>query len=122
MAYELAARGWPRPRPGHKTREMERQQDYVLRSVEERGVRLVRLWFTDVLGQLKSFAISPAELENALEEGMHFDGSAIDGFSRVQESDVLAIPDPNTFAMLPWGTENENSARMFCDIAELDGS
>ena len=81
---------------------MERQQDYVLRSVEERGVRLIRLWFTDVLGQLKSFAISPAELENALEEGMTFDGSSIDGFSRVQESDVLAMPDPNTFELLPW--------------------
>ena len=81
---------------------MERQQDYVLRSVEERGVRLIRLWFTDVLGQLKSFAISPAELENALEEGMTFDGSSIDGFSRVQESDVLAMPDPNSFELLPW--------------------
>ena len=80
----------------------ERQQDYVLRTVEERGVRLIRLWFTDVLGQLKSFAISPAELENAFEEGMQFDGSAIDGFSRVQESDVLAKPDPNTFELLPW--------------------
>ena len=82
---------------------MERHQDYVLRTVEERGVRLVRLWFTDVLGQLKSFAISPAELENALEEGMSFDGSSIDGFSRIQESDVLAVPDPNTFELLPWG-------------------
>ena len=81
---------------------MERQRDYVLRSVEERGVRLVRLWFTDVLGQLKCFAISPAELENALEEGMTFDGSAIDGFSRVQESDVLARPDANSFELLPW--------------------
>ena len=81
---------------------MEHQQDYVLRTVEERGVRLVRLWFTDVLGQLKSVAISPAELENAFEEGMHFDGSAIDGFSRVQESDVLAMPDPNSFELLPW--------------------
>ncbi|MSY07720.1 MAG: glutamine synthetase, partial [Actinobacteria bacterium] len=78
------------------------QRDYVLRTVEERGVRLIRLWFTDVLGGLKSFAISPAELENALEDGMTFDGSSIDGFSRVQESDVLAIPDPNTFVMLPW--------------------
>ena len=86
-----------------KTRAMERQQDYVLRSVEERGVRLIRLWFTDVLGQLKSFAISPAELENALEEGMTFDGSSIDGFSRVQESDVLARPDPNSFELLPVG-------------------
>ena len=76
---------------------LNQQRDYVLRTVEERGVRLIRLWFTDVLGNLKSFAISPAELENALEDGMTFDGSSIDGFSRVQESDVLALPDANTF-------------------------
>ncbi|MCU0311380.1 MAG: glutamine synthetase family protein [Acidimicrobiales bacterium] len=101
---------------------MERQQDYVLRTVEERGVRLIRLWFTDVLGQLKSVAISPAELENAFEEGMHFDGSAIDGFSRVQESDVLARPDPNTFELLPWGDELDVSGRMFCDILSHDGT
>ena len=69
---------------------MERQQDYVLRTVEERGIRSVELWFTDVLGTPKAFSITPAELENALAEGMTFDGSAIDGFSRVQESDVLA--------------------------------
>ena len=75
------------------TRMLEQQRDYVLRTVEERGVRLIRLWFTDVLGNLKSFAISPAELENALEDGMTFDGSSIDGFSRIQETDVLAIPD-----------------------------
>ncbi len=96
--------------------------DYVLRTVEERGVRLIRLWFTDVLGQLKSFAISPAELENAFEEGMQFDGSAIDGFSRIQESDVLARPDPNTFELLPWSEKDATSARMFCDIATLEGS
>ncbi len=101
---------------------MERQQDYVLRTVEERGVRLIRLWFTDVLGQLKSVAISPAELENAFDEGMHFDGSAIDGFSRVQESDVLARPDPNTFELLPWGHEEDVSGRMFCDIMSHDGA
>ena len=101
---------------------VEPQQDYVLRTVEERGVRLIRLWFTDVLGQLKSFAISPAELEGAFAEGMHFDGSAIDGFSRVQESDVLARPDPNTFELLPWHEANENAARMFCDIENLDGT
>ena len=101
---------------------MERQQDYVLRTVEERGVRLLRLWFTDVLGQLKSVAITPAELENAFEEGMWFDGSAINGFSRVQESDVLARPDPNTFELLPWAEADENSARMFCDIENLDGT
>ena len=83
---------------------------------------MVRLWFTDVLGQLKSFAISPAELENALEEGMSFDGSSIDGFSRVQESDVLAVPDPNTFELLPWGDPKAPEARVFCDIANLDGS
>src|SRR5215467_3312579 len=101
---------------------MERQQDYVLRTVEERGVRLIRLWFTDVLGQLKSVAISPAELEAAFEEGMHFDGSAIDGFSRVQESDVLAKPDPNTFELLPWDRSEDVSARMFCDILNHDGT
>ena len=81
---------------------MDQHRDYVLRTVEERGVRLVRLWFTDVLGTLKSFAISPAELENALEDGMSFDGSSIDGYSRIQEADVLAVPDPNTFEILPW--------------------
>src|SRR5215207_1276006 len=101
---------------------MERQQDYVLRSVEERGVRLIWLWFTDVLGQLKSFAISPAELENAFDGGMRFDGSSIDGFSRVQESDVLAKPDPNSFEILPWADGVGTSARMFCDIVNLDGS
>jgi len=101
---------------------LDQQRDYVLRTVEERGVRLIRLWFTDVLGNLKSFAISPAELENALEDGMTFDGSAIDGFSRVQESDVLAVPDPNTFEVLPWGDPKSVEARVFCDIHNLDGS
>ena len=100
----------------------EEQRRYVLHTVEERGVRLVRLWFTDVLGNLKSFAISPAELENALEDGMTFDGSSIDGFSRVQESDVLAIPDPNTFEVLPWGDPKSAEARVFCDIHNLDGT
>ena len=100
----------------------EQQRNYVLHTVEERGVRLVRLWFTDVLGNLKSFAISPAELENALEDGMTFDGSSIDGFSRVQESDVLAIPDPNTFEVLPWGDQKAAEARVFCDIHNLDGT
>lgn len=101
---------------------LEQQRDYVLRTVEERGVRLIRLWFTDVLGNLKSFAISPAELENALEDGMSFDGSSIDGFSRIQESDVLAIPDPNTFEVLPWGDPKATEARVFCDIHHLDGT
>ena len=100
----------------------EHQRDYVLRTVEERGIRLVRLWFTDVLGNLKSFAISPAEMENALNDGMSFDGSSIDGYSRVQESDVLAIPDPNTFEVLPWADSKGAEARVFCDIAKLDGT
>lgn len=99
----------------------DQRREYVLRTVEERGIRLVRLWFTDVLGNLKSFAISPAEMENALNDGMSFDGSSIDGYSRVQESDVLAIPDPNTFELLPWVDPKGAEARVFCDIATLDG-
>ena len=101
---------------------MDHQQDYVLRTVEERRVRLVRLWFTDVLGQIKSVAISPIELDAAFEEGVQFDGSAIDGFSRVQESDVLAFPDPNSFQLMPGIDDDELTARIFCDIANLDGS
>jgi len=101
---------------------LDQHRDYVLRTVEERGVRLVRLWFTDVLGTLKSFAISPAELENALNDGMTFDGSSIDGYSRTEESDVLAIPDPNTFEVLPWVDPKSAEARVFCDIHNLDGS
>jgi glutamine synthetase len=99
---------------------LDQKRDYVLRTVEERGVRLVRLWFTDVLGTLKSFAITPAELENALADGMTVDGSSIDGFSRVQESDVLAIPDPNTFEVMPWVDAKAAEARVFCDIHNLD--
>lgn len=98
---------------------MERQQEYVLRAVEDRGIKLIRLWFTDVLGKLKSLAISPAELESAFEEGLRFDGSAIDGFSRVQENDVLAIPVANTFELLPWADKG-STARMFCDIFTPD--
>lgn len=94
----------------------------MLRTVEERGIRFVQLWFTDVLGTPKTFSITPAELENALEEGMTFDGSAIDGFSRVQESDVLAWPDPTTFQLLPWQSPEVPVARVFCDLCNLDGS
>ena len=100
----------------------EQQCDYVLRTASERGVRMVRLWFTDVLGNLKSFAISQNELENALNDGMTFDGSSIDGFSRIQESDVLAIPDPDTFQILPLGDKGAAEARVFCDIHHLDGT
>ena len=94
---------------------------YVLRTVEERGIRFVRLWFTDVLGFLKSFTITSQELEGALSEGMGFDGSSIDGFSRIQESDMVAVPDPSTFQVIPWATEDP-VARMFCDIYEPDGT
>ena len=100
----------------------EQQSDYVLKTASERGVRMVRMWFTDVLGNLKSFAISQNELENALNDGMTFDGSSIDGFSRVQESDVLAIPDPDTFQILPLGDKGAAEARVFCDIHNLDGT
>ena len=99
---------------------MSREQEYVLRTVEERGVRLIRLWFTDVLGQLKSVAISPAELEPVFNEGVQFDGTAIDGFSRVHEADVLARPDATTFELLPWAKADEPSGRMFCNIESLD--
>jgi len=100
----------------------EQQHEYIMRAVEDRGVRLVRMWFTDIVGNLKSFAISPVELENALADGMTFDGSSIDGFSRIQEADVLAIPDPDTFELLPWGDPKNAEARIFCDINHLDGS
>jgi glutamine synthetase len=101
---------------------VQSQRDYVLRTVEERGIRFVQLWFTDVLGTPKAFNITPAELENALDEGMTFDGSAIDGFSRVQEADVLARPDLKTFQLLPWHGPGETVARVFCDIFSLDGT
>src|ERR1700736_5788845 len=99
----------------HSEDTVERQQDYVLRTVEERGVRFVQLWFCDVLGTPKHFDITPAELEDALEEGMTFDGSAIDGFSRVQESDMLARPDAKTFQLLPRSEVDGDAAvgRMF---------
>ncbi|WP_420814002.1 glutamine synthetase family protein, partial [Phytoactinopolyspora endophytica] len=98
---------------------MEKQQEFVLRTLEERDIRFVRLWFTDVLGYLKSVAVAPAELENAFEEGIGFDGSAIEGFARVYEADMLAKPDPSTFQVLPW---RGGTARMFCDITMPDGS
>jgi glutamine synthetase len=101
---------------------MQSQAQYVLRTVEERGVRFVQLWFTDVLGRHKAFHVTPAELEDALDQGMTFDGSAIDGFSRTQESDVLARPDLTTFQLLPWYEEGAGVARVFCDINNIDGS
>ena len=101
---------------------MDKQTEFVLRTIEERDIRFVRLWFTDVLGTLKSVAVAPAELEGAFAEGLGFDGSAIEGFARVYESDMLAKPDPSTFAVLPWRAESPGVARMFCDILMPDGS
>jgi glutamine synthetase len=101
---------------------MGKQEDFVLRALEERDVRFVRLWFTDVLGFLKSVAVAPAELEGAFAEGIGFDGSAIEGFARVYEADMLAKPDPATFQILPWRGEGPTTARMFCDIVMPDGS
>jgi glutamine synthetase len=100
---------------------MSKQQEFVLRTIEERDIRFIRLWFTDVLGTLKSVAIAPAELTGAFEEGIGFDGSAIEGFARQFESDMLAKPDPATFSILPWRTEAPGAARMFCDIALPNG-
>lgn len=100
---------------------MDRQHEYVLSTVKERGIRFIRLWFTDVQGFLKSFAITPAELPIALEEGMSFDGSSIDGFSRSHEADMLAKPDPSTFQILPWRGNDAGVARMFCDIVTPEG-
>jgi glutamine synthetase len=100
---------------------MDKQQEFVLRTTEERDIRFIRLWFTDVLGYLKSVAVAPAELEAAFAEGIGFDGSAIEGFARVSESDMLVKPDPTTFTVLPWRGE-PGVARMFCDIQMPDGS
>ncbi len=100
---------------------MDRQQEFVLRTIEERDIRFVRLWFTDVLGSLKSVAVAPAELEGAFAEGIGFDGSAIEGLARVFEADMLAKPDPATFQVLPWRGETQATARMFCDVLTPNG-
>lgn len=102
---------------------MSSQQEFVLRTLEERDIRFVRLWFTDIQGYLKSVAVAPAELEGAFAEGIGFDGSAIEGFSRAFEADTIAQPDPSTFQILPFGAEQDGylSARMFCDITMPDG-
>ena len=94
----------------------------VMKMVKERDVSFIQFWFTDVLGILKSFAVTPSELEEGLEEGMGFDGSSIEGFARIEESDMIAMPDPSTFQFLPWRPQERPVARMFCDIMQPDGS
>jgi len=99
----------------------EQDREYVLDQAKRLGVKFVRLWFTDILGILKSFAIPVNELPTALEEGMGFDGSSIEGYARIDESDMIAMPDPSTFAILPWRPREHAVARMFCDIRMPDG-
>ena len=100
----------------------EEAREHVLRTVKEHDVKFIRLWFTDILGFLKSFAITVEELERALEEGMGFDGSSIEGFARIDESDMVALPDPSTFQLLPWRPREHHAvARMFCDILRPGG-
>ena len=103
-------------------RSKEEGKEYVLKMAKEHDVKFIRLWFTDILGILKSFAITVEELEGALEEGMGFDGSSIEGFARIDESDMMALPDPNTFQLLPWRPrEHRAVARMFCDVLRPEG-
>src|SRR3990172_4400958 len=108
--------------PGEKAHMMmDDQREFVLQSCRDHDIKFIRLWFTDILGFLKSFAITVEELEQALEEGQGFDGSAIEGFARIDESDMIAFPDPATFAVLPWRPRERGVARMFCDIQHPDG-
>jgi glutamine synthetase len=100
---------------------MDKQQEFVLRTIEERGVKFVRLWFTDVSGTLKNVALAPAEVEGAFAEGLGVDGSSVEGLTRVYEADVLLHPDPSTFQVLPWRGQVDPTARMFCDITTPDG-
>ena len=99
----------------------KKDKDYVLKKVKENNIKFIRLWFTDVLGFLKGFAITVDELEGALDEGMGFDGSSIEGFARIEESDMIARPDPETFQIIPWRPKEQGVARMFCDIYEPSG-
>ena len=100
----------------------EEAKEYVLKTAKEHDVKFIRLWFTDILGMLKSFAITVEELQGALEEGMGFDGSSIQGFARIDESDMIALPDPDTFQLLPWRPrEHRAVARMFCDVLKPGG-
>ncbi|QER41858.1 glutamine synthetase [Thermodesulfobacterium sp. TA1] len=102
--------------------EKPRDKKDVQELIKKYNVKFVSLWFTDILGQLKSFTVAVEELEAAFEEGMGFDGSSIHGFARIDESDMIAIPDPTTFALLPWTFPERNTARMFCDIYEPGGN
>ena len=99
-----------------------RSVEDVLRLVKDKNISFIQFWFTDILGLLKSFAVTPSELEEGMTEGMGFDGSSIEGFARIEESDMIAKPDPATFQMIPWRAGEQPVARMFCDILEPDGT
>lgn len=94
----------------------------VLKIAKEKDVKFIRLWFADITGQMKGFAITREELEGALEEGMGFDGSSIKGFARIDESDMMAMPDPSTFTILPYRPQEKAVAGMLCDILNPDGT
>jgi len=103
-------------------RSKDESKEYILKMAKDNDVKFIRMWFTDILGFLKSFAITREELEQALEDGMGFDGSSIEGFARIDESDMIAMPDPDTFQLLPWRPrEHRAVARMFCDIQKPGG-
>ncbi|MDD4876525.1 MAG: glutamine synthetase beta-grasp domain-containing protein, partial [Dehalococcoidales bacterium] len=99
----------------------EKAKERVFKTVKEKDIKLISLWFTDILGFLKSLDIAPRELETALTDGMGFDGSSVEGFARIDESDMMAIPDPTTFQILPWSKSEYPVARMFCDIQKTNG-
>src|SRR5437773_1765900 len=97
------------------------ERERVLREVNEQGVKFIHLWFTDIEGHLKSFAVTPSEIEDALDDGMGFDGSSITGFNAIEESDMVAIPDPDTFQLMPWREGETKVGRMICDVVTPDG-
>ena len=97
------------------------EKEYVLRTARDNDVKFVRLWFTDILGNLKGFAINVDDLDDAIERGVGFDGSAIEGFARIDESDMRAFPDPTTFSLLTWRPRQNAVARMFCDVCTPNG-
>ncbi|HOA08576.1 MAG TPA: glutamine synthetase family protein, partial [Spirochaetota bacterium] len=99
---------------------MNQDKEYILKIARDKNVRFVRLWFSDILGNLKSFAINIDELEDALTEGVRFDGSTLSGVTRTEEHELLAVPDPETFQILPWRPKEDSVARMFCDIYKTD--
>lgn len=101
---------------------VEEDKEYVLRTCKDQDIKFIWLWFTDILGSLKSFAITVEELEAALAEGMGFDGSSVEGFARIDESDMVAMPDPATFQLIPWRPAERGVGRMFCDIFQPDGT